>query len=120
VFARIKREIFILCKNKIHFFGELRIGFHYPCFHHRKTKFDLCGRVARFGEVSPNVSLFTWGQLFKNYSSSPHFWATSFHGSDQKMHVFALAAWRSGHRIILRDSRPGFEARQCIRFLGKT
>jgi hypothetical protein len=32
----------------------------------------------------------------------------------------ALAAWRSGHRIGLQDSRPGFESRQGIRFLGKT
>jgi hypothetical protein len=31
-----------------------------------------------------------------------------------------LAAWRSGHRISLRDSGPGFASRQGIRFLGKT
>jgi hypothetical protein len=32
----------------------------------------------------------------------------------------ALAAWRSGHRIRLRNRRPGFESRQGVRFLGKT
>jgi hypothetical protein len=31
----------------------------------------------------------------------------------------ALAAWRSGHRTRLRNTRPGFESRQGVRFLGK-
>jgi hypothetical protein len=30
----------------------------------------------------------------------------------------SLAAWRSGHRIRLRNRRPGFESRQGLRFLG--
>jgi hypothetical protein len=34
-----------------------------------------------------------------------------------KLNRFALAAWRSGHRIRLRNRRPGFESRQGIRFL---
>jgi hypothetical protein len=35
------------------------------------------------------------------------------------LNFFVLAAWR-GHRSRLRDSRPGFESRQGISFLGKT
>jgi hypothetical protein len=31
----------------------------------------------------------------------------------------ALAAWRSRHRICLRNRRPGFESCHVIRFLGK-
>jgi hypothetical protein len=37
----------------------------------------------------------------------------------EKLQQLALAAWRSGHLIGLQDSRPGFESRQGIRFLGK-
>jgi hypothetical protein len=33
--------------------------------------------------------------------------------------IFALAAWRSGHRIRLSNISPGFESRQGVRFLGK-
>jgi hypothetical protein len=34
--------------------------------------------------------------------------------------IHARAAWRSGHRISLRDSRPGVESRQGISFWKKT
>jgi hypothetical protein len=31
-----------------------------------------------------------------------------------------MVAWRSGHRIRLRNRRPEFESRRVIRFLGKS
>jgi hypothetical protein len=37
-----------------------------------------------------------------------------------KIKATALAAWRSGHRISLRNKRSEFESRQDVSFLGKT
>jgi hypothetical protein len=37
----------------------------------------------------------------------------------RRLRKWALVAWRSGHRISLRDSRPGFESRQGIRCFRK-
>jgi hypothetical protein len=34
--------------------------------------------------------------------------------------LLALAAWRSGHRIRLRNKKTGFESRQGIRFFRET
>jgi hypothetical protein len=34
----------------------------------------------------------------------------------KSQNIFALAVWRSGHRIRLRNYRPGFKSHQGIRF----
>jgi hypothetical protein len=33
--------------------------------------------------------------------------------------IALMSAWRSGHRISLKNRRPGFESRQHVSFLGK-
>jgi hypothetical protein len=57
----------------------------------------------------------------ENLGSSPGGVAqwTSHPSQEQKTQVRALAEWRSGHRIRLRNRKPGFVSRQGMMFKGK-
>jgi hypothetical protein len=47
--------------------------------------------------------------MYKEKSGNP---ALMSGYTEQQLCLHALAGWRSGHRILLRNRRPGFESRQ--------
>jgi hypothetical protein len=65
-------------------------------------------------KVLTSILVYVWKQLLivECYIHSYH--------TVKKLIEIALAAWRRGHRIRLRNRRPGFESRQGVRFLGKS